>query len=226
MQACQMSQIGYGAYANGRRIVASAADRPFIGLAAALRSLWALGGACLVSVSASGAAAAESGTAAARSDSLLSHTGAWRVEATVWETPDAAPQKTTGFVAERHMTGPYLEEIMTAAPGSSQKDFRRIAYLRYFAEQDRWQYVSLDGRFPVGVLPAWSTGPVANGAISLRFVDPGFPGLGDLIERRIVGSDLVLTSDGPDHDISQQYWIDAATGRKWLGVQYDYWRQP
>lgn len=162
-----------------------------------------------------------------RWSALGARVGTWRVQATILETADADPFIEEGLRATRRMCGPYLEESMGAAPGSGKPDFVRPVYLRHFAEQRRWQYVSLDGRFPIGVLPAWSDGDEADGVLRMRYVEPGFDGLGELIERRIVGTEIVLTLDGPDHDMAEQYWKDVAdpVATPWVGVRYDYWRE-
>lgn len=85
---------------------------------------------------------------------LASRAGTWRVEAVIRGSADCVSVIETGLRAVRHMAGPYLVEIMGAAPGSGKADFSRRVYLRHFADEHRWQYVSLDGRFPIGVLPA------------------------------------------------------------------------
>jgi hypothetical protein len=158
---------------------------------------------------------------------IASRTGIWRVNASVHETVSSEPIVETGFEATRRMIGPYLEERMGATPGSGWPDFDRIAYLRHFTDPCRWQYVLLDGRFPVGILPAWSEGEEVDGILRLRYVEPGFARLGALIERRIVGTQLVITRDGTDHEIAEQYWKSADDGeaQPWVGVRYEYWRE-
>lgn len=157
---------------------------------------------------------------------LMERTGTWDVVATVRLGPGEAPVVTAGLIAERNMVGPYLEEVMKSASVSSAPDFRRICYLRYFQKEARWQYVSLDTRFPVGVLPAWSIGKERNGKLTLEFAKPGFSGLGDLIERRIIGSNLVIIRKDDDHDVAQQYWTKSGGAvRKWLAVEYAYTRK-
>ena len=43
--------------------------------------------------------------------------------------------------------------------GSDVPDFKRIAFQYYDRVAGRWQYVSIDTRFPVGIMPARSFGP-------------------------------------------------------------------
>jgi Protein of unknown function (DUF1579) len=158
--------------------------------------------------------------------SLARRAGSWSVVITLWLAPDAAPVVTKGVVAERTMVGRYLQEVMRPAPGSTVPDFRRIAYTYYNRVEGRWQYVSLDTRFPVGIMPAWSYGKEANGKLTLEFENLAVVGLGREVEGRMVHSNLVITRDTDDHDVSQQYWTQAdGTGREWLAVQYEYTRK-
>ncbi len=42
----------------------------------------------------------------------------------------------------------------------------------------------------------------------------------------MVRSSYVVTRISQDHDIAQQYWVQAdGTGSEWLAVQYEYVRQ-
>ena len=157
---------------------------------------------------------------------LQRRTGTWDVVATVRESPQAAPVITTGIVAERRMIGPYLAEAMSTDPAASDPNEHRLAYLRYFPGHGRWQYVSLDARFPVGVLPAWSIADEANGHLELAYGRPGFDDLGTLVESRIVGARLTIIRDGEQHETVQQFWKDAAhPGSQWSAVRYDYVRR-
>jgi hypothetical protein len=157
---------------------------------------------------------------------LASRTGTWDVVATARLAPDAAPIVTTGLVAERTMVGTFLSEVMRPAPGSSAPDFRRIAYLGYSRVEGRWQYVSLDTRFPVGIMPAWSYERGDPRKLTLVFEPIAFVGLGQEVEGRMTRSNLVITRDADDHDVAQQYFVRAdGTGQAWLAVQYEYRRR-
>jgi hypothetical protein len=125
------------------------------------------------------------------------------------------------------MVGLFLQEVMRPAPGSPGPDFRRISYLTYNAVEGRWQYVSLDTRFPSGIMPAWSAGRGDGPALTLQFEGLGFVGFGVEVEGRLTRSDYVITRDGDDRETARQHWIQAdGTGRQWLAVRYDYTRRP
>jgi hypothetical protein len=159
-----------------------------------------------------------------RGESLAKRVGTWQVTSTLRLTPDAKPIVQTA-VADRVMIGPYLQEIMRAAPNAGGADFRRISYLTYFRVEGRWHYVSLDTRFPVGIMPAYSFDGGESDKIVLQFEPLAFVGLGDKVEGRMIRSNFVITWDGPDHDTARQYWVAAdGSGQKWLAVQYDYVR--
>lgn len=175
---------------------------------------------------------APSGTSAAQSmlaldqhgKSLTQRVGSWRVTSTLRLTPDAKPIVQTA-IADRTMIGPYLQEVMRSASHSGGPDFRRISYLTFFRVEGRWHYVSIDTRFPVGIMPAYSFDGGSTNKIELQFEPLAFVGLGGKVEGRMIRSNFVITWDGPDHDVAQQYWIAAdGSGQKWLAVQYDYVR--
>jgi hypothetical protein len=157
-------------------------------------------------------------------EGLTKRVGTWQVTSTLRLTPDAAPIVQTA-IADRTMIGPYLQEVMRAAPNSGGADFRRVSYLTYFRVEGRWHYVSMDTRFPVGIMPAYSFDQGATDKIELQFEPLAFVGLGDKVEGRMIRSNFVISWDGPDHDVAQQYWVAAdGSGQKWLAVQYDYVR--
>jgi hypothetical protein len=161
----------------------------------------------------------------AQGRAMVQRTGTWTVVSTLKLTPDAQPIVQKGLVAERAMVGPYLQETLQPVKGSAGPDFRRIAYLTYFRVEGRWQYVSLDTRFPVGVMPAYSFGKGTTNRIELEFQPIAFVGLGRDVEGRMIRSNLVISWDGPDHETTRQYWIAAdGSGQSWLAVEYDYTR--
>jgi Protein of unknown function (DUF1579) len=154
---------------------------------------------------------------------LLARTvGTWDVITTFRFAPDSAPVVTRGVVAERRMVGAYLEEVMRPGPGSELADFRRISYLTYGKTEGRWQYVSLDTRLPVGIMPAFSFGKETDRKLTLQFEPMGFAGF----DGRMMRSNLVITRVSEGRELAQQYWIAAdGTGREWLAVQYEYIRR-
>lgn len=155
----------------------------------------------------------------------MAETGTWDVTSTLVLTPDAKPIVSRGLIAERTMIGNYQQEVMKPAPGSGVPDFRRLAYLHYFRVEGCWQYVSMDTRFPVGIMPAKGCEKPVNGVLTLTFDSLPFVGLGAEVEGRTINSNLQVMHDGPDHEFIRQYWTRAdGTGRRWLAVQYEYRR--
>jgi Protein of unknown function (DUF1579) len=159
-------------------------------------------------------------------EQLKRRVGTWDVVSTLRLAPDTEPIVTSGLIAERTMVGGYLQEVMRPAPGTNTPDFRRIAYLYFDRVVGRWQYVSLDTRFPVGIMPARSFEPEAGRTLTLEFDDLAFVGLGREVEGRVVQSNLVITRESDDREIVKQYWTRGdGTGRRWLAVQYEYTRR-
>ena len=157
---------------------------------------------------------------------LARQTGTWNVKQTMQLAADATPIVTTDILAQRKMVGAYQEEIMKPAPGSKTADFRRIAYLTYYTVEGRWQYVSMDTRDPVGIMPALNFEKETNGKVTLEFAPLVFVGSGQQVEGRLYRSNLVITRYSDDHELVQQFFTQAdGTGRQWLGVQYDYTRK-
>lgn len=159
-------------------------------------------------------------------EELARRAGVWNVVITLRPAPDAAPVVTTGLVAERTMIGLFLQEVMKPAPGSSTPDFRRISYLHYNSVEGRWQYVSLDTRFPAGIMPAWSFEKEVGGKLTLRFESLAFAGWGREVEGWLMRSNYVITRETNDHEFARQFWTRAdGSGREWLAVQYEYTRK-
>jgi hypothetical protein len=157
---------------------------------------------------------------------LAGRVGLWDVVFTVWPAPGAEPVVTRGLVAERTMIGPFLQEVLRPAPGSATPDFRRIDYLSYDRVEGRWKYVSMDTRFPAGIMPAWSFGGERDGKLTLQFEPLGFVGFGPEVEGRFTRSDLVITRQGANRELKQQHFVQAnGTGVEWLAVQYEYTRR-
>lgn len=75
----------------------------------------------------------------------------------------ASPVVVSGLIAERSVVGPYLQETLRPAPGSSAADFRRIDYLTFNPLQARWQYLSMDTRATVGLMFAQGFGRETDG---------------------------------------------------------------
>jgi hypothetical protein len=158
---------------------------------------------------------------------LAAEAGSWNVVSTLWFAPDAKPIISAGLVAERTMVGNYQQEVMKPATGSDAQNFRRLAYLHYFRVGGCWQYVSMDTRFPVGIMPAKTCEKPHDGKLTLQFDSLPFIGLGAEVEGATINSNLEIVHDRPDHEFIRQYWTRAdGTGRRWLAVQYEYTRKP
>jgi hypothetical protein len=157
---------------------------------------------------------------------LAQRVGSWDVTMTLRLTPDAKPLISKGLLAERRMIGLFLEERMSPAPGSGVPDFQRIAYLHYNGVEGRWQYVSLDTRFPAGVMPAHSFDKTFSPKLTLEFDAIGFVGLGQEVEGRLVRSNFVIALDGKNHERHTQVWVQAdGTGNRWPAVEYEFTRR-
>lgn len=157
---------------------------------------------------------------------LEQRTGTWMVKMTFRPTPDAAPNVTEHLVAERTMVGLYMEEVMHPEAGAKMPDFKRLAYQYYSRVEGRWQYVSMDTRFPVGIMPASSFANESDGKLTMEFESLAFVGLGREVEGRMIRSNLEIVRDSNDHEFVRQYWVQAdGTARKWLAVEYEYQRR-
>jgi hypothetical protein len=157
---------------------------------------------------------------------LKQRTGTWTVKATFRPTPDAQPMVTEQLVADRKMVGLYLEEVMHPDAGAKMPDFNRLAYQYFSRVEGRWQYVSMDTRFPVGIMPAYSFAKESDGKLTMEFESLAFVGLGPEVAGRMIRSNLEIARDSNDHEFVRQYWVQAdGTARKWLAVEYEYTRR-
>ena len=119
---------------------------------------------------------------------LKRRTGTWTVKMTFRPTPDAKPNVTEHLVAERTMVGLYMEEVMHPEAGAKMPDFKRLAYQYYSRVEGRWQYVSMDTRFPVGIMPAYSFANESDGKLTMEFESLAFVGLGSEVDGRMIRS--------------------------------------
>jgi hypothetical protein len=145
----------------------------------------------------------EAGPEAAR---LASRSGIWDVVMTLRPTAEAAPVVVKDLVAERTMIGPYLQEIMRPAAGSSVADFHRIEYLTYNRVEARWQYVSMDTRVPIGLMTATSAADEPLTSITVYFENFAIPGFGPEVEGRFFRARHQTTRESDDRDITRQFW--------------------
>ena len=162
----------------------------------------------------------------AEEQQLKQRTGTWTVKMTFRPTPDAKPMVTEQLLAERKMVGLYLQETMHPDAGTKLPDFQRLAYQYYSRVEGRWQYVSMDTRFPVGIMPAYSFGNESNGKLTMYFESLAFVGLGSEVEGRMIRSNLEIIRESDSHEFVRQYWMQAdGTARQWLAVEYEYTRR-
>jgi hypothetical protein len=175
---------------------------------------------------ASPSAAERMSAAGPQQKELERQTGSWDVVATLWPAPSAEAIVTRGLVAERKMIGSILQEIMQPAPTSGVPDFRRLDYLNFDRVEGRWKYVSMDTRFPVSIMPAWSFGPTAERTITLQFEPQAFVGFGSQIEGRLMISNMVISQSDANHVLKEQHvMMSNGTGESWLFTRYEYTRR-
>jgi len=157
---------------------------------------------------------------------LAQRAGFWDVTETVWERPDAAPVVTRGLVAERRMIGAMLQEFLRPVPGDPGQPVERVDYLRFNRVEGRWDYVSMDTRVAVGIMPAWSVTRGEDAQIVLQFQPFALPGPGPGVSGQMLRMEQVVTFEAPDQDVKDQYFILAdGTATRWLAHRYAYVRR-
>jgi len=120
----------------------------------------------------------------------------------------------------------YMEETMHPDASAKMPEFSRLAYQYYSRVEGRWQYVSLDTRFPVGIMPAYSFANESDGKLTLMFESLAFVGLGKEVEGRMIRSNLEISRESNNHEFVRQYWVQAdGTARQWPAVEYEYTRR-
>jgi len=156
---------------------------------------------------------------------LAQRVGVWDVVETIWASPGTTPMSTT-HVAERTMIGPFFQEIIQPAPGSTVPDFRRMYYLSFHRIEGCWKYVSLDTRNPVGLMPATSFGPGEPGRIDLRFEPFAVPGPGAEVTGQMLRMEETISLQDADHDIAEERFMMAdGSGQVVLAYKYEYTRK-
>jgi hypothetical protein len=158
---------------------------------------------------------------------LVQRAGTWDATITSWSGPGAAPAVLTGLVAERRMIGPMLEEVLHPVDGATGALFSRADFLTFNKLEGRWQYMSMDGRVPDGMMTAYSLDADPEQRIFMSFMPfananvIGASAIGQLwrMEQVIVRQDA-------DHEVKDQYFTAAgSTPVKWLGVRLSYTRR-
>lgn len=157
---------------------------------------------------------------------LAARTGLWDVVETLWPEPGAAPQVVRGQVADRRMVGLYLQEVLHSTKDMSEADVTRIDYLGFNRVTGRWEYLSMDTRAAVGLMPAWSFEHDSVERIRVEFAPIALPGNGASVSGQMLRMDQVITQSGPDTETKDQYFIMAnGSGTKWLAHRYTYVRR-
>ena len=159
-------------------------------------------------------------------EALAKRAGTWDVAFTNWDKPGAAPVTTGGLVAEREMVGPMLQERLHTTPGSPGQAWTRIDDLLFNRVTSRWDYMSMDTRAAVGLMPAWSLGRDPADRILVSFVPFAVAGDGANVTGQLLRMEQVITETDADHETKDQYFMPAdGSGTRWLAKRYSYTRQ-
>jgi hypothetical protein len=158
---------------------------------------------------------------------LVRRTGTWDVTFTFWEAPGAAPSVQSGLVAERRMIGPMLEEVLHTVPDAPGAPFSRADFLTFNKLEGRWQYMSMDGRVPDGMMTAYSLDADPEQRIYMSFLP--FANA-NIVGEKAIGQlwrmEQVIARPDADHEVKDQYFTAAGSAPiKWLGVRYSYTRR-
>lgn len=156
---------------------------------------------------------------------LAARTGWWDVTETFWARPGAAPEVIRGQVAQRRMVGLYLQEMLYASAATNAAVLR-MDYLGYNRVTGRWEYLSMDTRLAVGLMPAWSYEHDDVSRIHVQFEPFALPGTGPAVSGQLLRMEQVIAPAGPDAETKDQYFILAdGSGVKWLAHRYAYVRR-
>ncbi|MFZ6642528.1 hypothetical protein ACO0LL_22575 [Undibacterium sp. TC4M20W] len=159
-------------------------------------------------------------------DALASRVGLWDVVETAWSRPGATPEIIRGQVAERRMVGLYLQELLHPSADAVGKGVNRLDYLGFNRVTGRWEYLSMDARVAVGLMPAGSFDKDNVERIRVQFDPFVVPGSGNVVTGQLLRMEQVYEKSGPDNEVKNQYFILAdGSGTKWLAHQYIYTRR-
>jgi hypothetical protein len=187
--------------------------------------LWCLAGWGSVAV-ASDSAAARMNAPGAEGAALAARTGLWDVVETWWTQPGAAPQVIGGQLAERRMVGLYLQETLHVSADLSDASVSRLDYLGYNRVTGRWEYLSMDTRVAVGLMPAWSFDHDPVERIRVQFEPFALPGAGETVSGQLLRMEQVITQSEADVETKDQYFILAdGSATRWLAHRYSYVRR-
>lgn len=156
-------------------------------------------------------------------DRLSALSGTWDVVESVWPDPGASPKVMSGLIADRRMVGSMLEETLRLR---SDPRPLRIDYLTFNRLEGQWQYVSMDFRAPVGIMPASSFDRGDGDKIELLFQPLAVPGAGIQTSGRMLRMKQLIIDDGRNRQIKDQTFVMSdGVGAAWLAHRYAYVRQ-
>ena len=157
---------------------------------------------------------------------LAERAGTWDVTFTGWSKPGAVPVTTTGLTAEREMIGPMLQERLRSSPAGSGAAWTRIDDLTYNRLENRWDYMSMDTRAPVGLMPAYSVGRDPVDRIVLSFLPFATPGNEPQAIGQLLRMEQIIIHLDNDHKEKDQYFMPAdGAATRWLAKRYTYTRR-
>ncbi len=160
-------------------------------------------------------------------EELAKRVGIWDASFTEWEKQGAAPSTTGGLVAEREMIGSMLQEKLHTGPGAPGRAWTRLDDLTFNRVTSRWDYMSMDTRAAVGLMPAWSLDRDPASRIFVSFMPFAMAGDGATVTGQLLRMEQIITELDADHETKDQYFLPAdGSGTKWLAKRYTYVRRP
>ena len=157
---------------------------------------------------------------------LATRAGTWDVTFTEWEKDGAIPVTTGGLVAEREMIGSMLQERLHTMPGASGPSWTRIDDLTFNRVTSRWDYMSMDTRAAVGLMPAWSLDRDPANRVFLSFMPFALAGDGSTVSGQLLRMEQIIITSDADHETKNQFFLPAdGKGTKWLAKRYSYVRR-
>jgi hypothetical protein len=154
---------------------------------------------------------------------LAALSGRWHVVESVWSNPGASPKVVSGLIADRRMIGSMLEEVLRRPPDPTPL---RVDYLTFNRIEGQWQYVSMDFRAPVGIMPASSFDRCNCDKIELFFQPLAVPGDGARASGQMLRMKQLISSEGRNRQIKDQTFVMSdGSGVAWLAHRYTYVRQ-
>lgn len=170
--------------------------------------------------------AARLNTFGPEADRLSKRVGLWDLVETVWDRPGAAPAVTRGLVAERFMFGSMLQEVLRPLADAQHRAVARTDMLNYNRMENRWSYVSLDTRVPIGLMPAWSDDHGTADEIRMTFAPFAVPGPGGTTPGQFLRMQQTIRFSSENEDVKDQFFTLAdGTGTGWHAHRYAYRRR-